>query len=89
MWLVLHPEKAQVTYDQLFELKGFTFLGDHHHFMYIRAESTFDVHFPIAPKLQHGTLEATVTMSRYYNITCNLIKTLVKSDCSTVTNCRN
>ena len=63
--------------------------GDHHHFMYIRAESTFDVHFPIAPKMQHGTLEATVTMSRYNMVTSNLIKTFVKSDCSTVTNSRD
>ena len=39
--------------------------GDHHHFIFIRAESTFDVHLPIAPKLEHGKLEATVTMSRY------------------------
>ena len=45
--------------------------GDHHHFMFIRAESTFDVHFPIAPKMEHGTLEATVSMSRYthYSVT--------------------
>ena len=38
--------------------------GDHHHFMFIRAGTTFDVDLPIAPKLQHGTLEATVTLSR-------------------------
>ena len=44
--------------------------GEHHHFMFIRGypdgspsgQSSVDVYFPIAPKIQHGTLEATVSI---------------------------
>ena len=41
--------------------------GEHHHFIFIRgapegSQTTVDVYFPIAPKLQHGTLEATVSL---------------------------
>ena len=38
--------------------------GDHHHFMFIRAVTTFDVHLPIAPKVQHGTMEVKVSLRR-------------------------
>ena len=37
--------------------------GDHHHLMYVRGDSTTDVHLPIAPKIDHGTISATVAMS--------------------------
>ena len=37
--------------------------GEHHHFMFVRAGETYDVNLPLAPKLQHGTLEVTVALS--------------------------
>ena len=42
--------------------------GDHHHLMYIRAETTFDVYFPIAIKVQHGTISVSVSISRYLKL---------------------
>ena len=38
--------------------------GDHHHFMWIRSEETFDVHFPLAIKAQKGTIEVTLSLHR-------------------------
>ena len=38
--------------------------GEHHHLMFVRAGETFDINLPIAPRLQHGTLQATVALSR-------------------------
>jgi len=37
--------------------------GDHHHLMFIRGETTTDVHLPISPKVDHGTITATVALS--------------------------
>jgi len=37
--------------------------GDHHHLIFIRGESNWDINLPIAPKLDHGTIEVTVAFS--------------------------
>ena len=37
--------------------------GDHHHLMFVRGESMIDVHLPIAPKVDLGSITVTVEMS--------------------------
>ncbi|XP_023346769.1 CD109 antigen [Eurytemora carolleeae] len=37
--------------------------GDHHHLLYIRGDTTEDVHFPIKPMVQQGTITVTVELS--------------------------
>ena len=42
--------------------------GDHHHFLWLRAESEITVNLPIAPHIERGSLDVTVELS------CQIIK---------------
>lgn len=37
--------------------------GDHHHFIFLRGDWNMDVHFPIRPKIDIGTIEAVITLN--------------------------
>ena len=39
------------------------FLGDHHHFIWLRPETETEVYIPIAIHLEHGTVEVTLEIS--------------------------
>ena len=42
--------------------------GDHHHFLWLRAESEITVNLPIAPHIERGSLDVTVELS------CQIVK---------------
>ena len=37
--------------------------GDHHHFIYVRGESEVEVHLPIAPQVEQGTIDVTIELN--------------------------
>jgi len=37
--------------------------GDHHHFVWVRGESEVEVHLPIAPQVEQGTIEVVIELN--------------------------
>ena len=47
---------------------------DHHHFTYVRGESEIEVHMPIAPQVEQGTIEVNVALNTQIMSSVNTIE---------------